>query len=462
MAQDKGRPEAKVTQGGEADAVSVRPVIQTGGTHVPDSWLPANNPMNQDITRNLTRHLGLGVALAGSFSLAVAQDAPRMEKLEQENQDLKKRLDALETLAQREGLQPAKDGSKAVSALSSISLSGFVQASYFYNFNRPADGKSDGYLWNTTHNSFSLNKVKLTLASPPVEASGDKWDAAFRVSMIWGEDSPVLNTGSPAAGFEALREAYVELNAPIGDGLNIRAGQLISLLNWESGDGGAANPNFSQGYQWFFTGNGPSTGVQLGYTFTDWLSAKVRVQNGLYAGPVDGNDAKTLMGSLNFKPTKDIWFNLLGFGGQESKTLDVKGGSVLAGYDITSQFHTGLEFDYFNFKPSVGKSADLISIGGWAWYDFNSQFGVAVRAEYLDDKDGGGLRGINLPGRPNSAIMSSDSDGDLGSLTLTFNWHPSARIKIQPELRYDYTSYSGGFDGHKSRVIAGVGVNYLF
>src|SRR5262249_35785409 len=274
-----------------------------------------------------------------------------------------------------------------IKALSAINISGFVQASYFYNSNEPSDRKSDGYLWNTTHNSFSLNKFKLTLASPPVERSGDKWDAGYRASLIWGEDAPVLNTGSPMPGFEELREAYVELNVPLGTGLNVKGGQLISLLNWESGDGGAANPNFSQGYQWFFTGNGPSAGVQLGYTFTDWLDLKVRVQNGLYAGPVDGNNGKTLVGSLGLKPTKQLWVNLLGFGGDESETLTVKGASVLAGYDVTSQLHTGFEFDYFRFSPAGASSADLWSLGGWAWYDFTPKFGVALRGEFLDDPD---------------------------------------------------------------------------
>jgi hypothetical protein len=39
---------------------------------------------------------------------------------------------------------------------------------------------------------------------------------------------------------------------------------------------------------------------------------------------------------------------------------------------------------------------------------------------------------------------------------------PTARVKIQPEIRYDYTSYTGGLDGHKNRVIFGLGLNYLF
>lgn len=410
--------------------------------------------------------LGGAILLAGVGLMSpslLADDPVRLDKLEQENQDLKNRLQALENMAQQAGIVPSgTPAPKFVSSMSEISISGFVQASYFYNTRDPQDGASDGYLWNTTHNSFSINKVKLTLASRPVERSGESWDAGFRVSMMWGEDAPVLNTGGERQGLEDLREAYVELNAPIGTGLNIKAGQLISLLNFESGDGGAANPNFSQGYQWFFTGNGPGAGVQLGYHLTDWLDLKVRVQNGMYAGAVDNNQSKTLLGSIGIKPDDQTWISLIGFGGDESDTLTVAGGSLLAGRKFGDKWNTGLEFDYFNFDPSMGSSSDLWSIGAWVWYDFTDKVGLALRGEYLDDPDGGGLKGIELPGRPGSSILSTDADGSLSSVTLTLNYKPLPNIRIQPELRYDYTSYTGGLDGHKDRFILGAGVSYLF
>ena len=58
--------------------------------------------------------------------------------------------------------------------------------------------------------------------------------------------------------------------------------------------------------------------------------------------------------------------------------------------------------------------------------------------------------------------MPFDPDGDLSSLTLTLNYKPVASLKIQPEIRFDHTSYKGGLDGKKDRVIVGVGVTYLF
>ena len=166
----------------------------------------------------LSKRVCIGGILVGSASGMFAQD---MSTLAKENQDLKARVDALEQLAQKEGLVPSgSPAPKFVSAMSDISISGFVQASYFYNTRRPADGYSDGYLWNTKDNSFSINKIKLTIASKPVAT--DKWDAGFRASLLFGDDAPDLD--SPGANglfgantsFNDLREAYVELNVPIG------------------------------------------------------------------------------------------------------------------------------------------------------------------------------------------------------------------------------------------------------
>lgn len=392
-------------------------------------------------------------------------DSDKISDLEKQNQALQQRLDSLEDVVKKEGLMPSGATNSVISGLSQLTVSGFVQASYFYNTRRPSDGFNDAYLWNTKDNSFSLNKFKLTVASAPV--ASDKWDAGFRASLMFGDDAPDLNTGGANGtgvntSFNDLREAYVELNVPVGTGLDIKAGELISLLNWESGDGGAANPNFSQGNQWWFTGDGPSAGVQATYNFTDKIGLTVRVDNGLFQGPVDANSGKAFSGSLAFKPTKDLWVNLIGWyesasGGGSS---DISGISTIGGYQVTEKLGTGWEVDYFNFS-SAANASDLWSVGGWIWYDFTSKIDLALRADYVDNRDG--LLGPAV--RPGAGLpFSPDSDGDLGSVTLTLNLKPAPNIKIQPEIRYDYTSYSHGLDtdGNKDRIIIGCGVSYLF
>ena len=176
----------------------------------------------------------IGMIASGGVAVhAQTTDTNAITTLQQQNQVLQQRLDALEDLAKKQGLMPSGTAPKLVSAMTDMTISGFVQASYFYNVNRPASGYSDGYLWNTKDNSFSINKVKITFASPTAGADGGQWGAGYRVSLMAGEDAPILNSGASTTGFDYLREAYIDMNVPIGTGLNIKAGELISLLNYE-------------------------------------------------------------------------------------------------------------------------------------------------------------------------------------------------------------------------------------
>jgi len=406
--------------------------------------------------KSMAKRLCIGGVFLGSAAMVMAQDSAALQK---ENTDLKARVDALEEMAKKEGLMPSGTPPKYVSALSDITVSGFVQASYFYNLQRPASGLSDSYLWNTKDNSFSLNKFKLTIASAPVAT--DKWDAGFKASLMFGDDAPDLNSvGKNGTGdntsFNDLREAYIEVNVPIGTGLDIKAGELISLLNWESGDGGAANPNFSQGYQWWYTGNGPSAGIQGTYNFTDKIGLTLRIDNGLFQGPVDNNQGKAFSGSLAFKPIKDLWVNLVGWYDTQPGDTSTSGISSIGGYQY-KKLGLGYEVDYFNFG-APGSSTDLWSVGGWAWYDFTDKVGLAFRADYVSQSHG--VLGPAV--RPDAGIESLEDGGDIGSLTLTLNFKPVPNIKIQPEIRYDYTSYNDGLNGKSHQLIIGCGATYMF
>ena len=84
-----------------------------------------------------------------------------------------------------------------------------------------------GYPWDQHNDNFTLNTFKLTFASPPAEFSGDKWDAGYRVSSCW-PDAPSCQHGLGMTGSDVLREADVDPNVPIGTGLNVKVGELIS------------------------------------------------------------------------------------------------------------------------------------------------------------------------------------------------------------------------------------------
>ena len=413
-------------------------------------------------SRLITAGALFGLAVTGATAVRADDSAPvdaRVAQLQKENQAMQQRLAALESMAQKEGFLPSGDSSsKPVTALSDITISGFATASYFHDSSEPKGGISPGYLWNRQNDNFTLNKVKLTLASAPVERSGENFSAGFRASLIYGQDAPIVNSGSKITGFGDVREGYVEMNVPIGTGLNVKAGELISLLNYESGDGGAANNNFSQGFQWFYTGNGPSAGVQLGYNLTDSVDVKVRVDNGIYAGPVDSNTSKNVMGAIGVKPTDKIWLSFIGFGGRESGNVrSLWGASMLGGWQATEALSFGTELDYFNFHTASSGHAPVYSMGLWTAYDFTKQVGLALRAEFLSDSHGVDFSKGDPLGFQNTTGQ------DLSSLALTLNYKPLPNLKIQPEVRYDHTSNATGFsNGKENRIIFGAGATYLF
>jgi len=417
-------------------------------------------------------------AVAGSGLAAHAQSDPSVDKLTKENQQLRQRLDALEDAMKKEGVVASGEPTSApITAMSTTTLSGFVTASYFYDVSSSKDSHPTGYLWNTGMNQFTLNKIKITLASAPPDK--DKWDASYKVSLMYGEDQNITDPHSGINGYAPIREAFVDFNVPIGTGLDIKAGELISLLNYESGDGGAVNANFSQGYQWYYTGNPPGGAVQLGYDFNDMIGLKARVQNGLYAGEI-GTSSKTFIGGLYINPDKKTSLAFLGFAGHQDATAsDLSGGSFIGSRQLMESHNLtfATEFDWFHFTDfspenlgsAAGHSAgDFASLGGWLTADLTPKLTAALRGEVLRDPTGYGTV-WNSPspeagyGSVFPNIYTSGAGQTLTSATFTLDIKPAPALKLQPEIRWNHTSAEfDAVSGKKDQLIVGMGASYLF
>src|SRR6267143_3732122 len=154
-------------------------------------------------------------------------------------------------------------------ALSSPTLSGYVNTSAIWRpgtssagipgraFDGPAS-KQDG---------FNLDVVSLTIAKPVSE--GD-WGAGYTFQMWAGPDAVGFNTSFPNAfgsgGDFGVKQAFVDLHAPIGNGLDIKIGHFNYIGGYEMPDAGL-NPNYSRSFAW--TQEPAShTGVLLSYTVT--------------------------------------------------------------------------------------------------------------------------------------------------------------------------------------------------
>ncbi|HWI59041.1 MAG TPA: outer membrane beta-barrel protein, partial [Bacillota bacterium] len=186
--------------------------------------------------------------------------------------------------------------SSVMTALSSTTLSGYVDTSAQWNFGTGNEfappyrfggpSKADG---------FNLNVVQLRLEKPLDES---EWAAGYRVDLWAGPDANTLGTQSilaqGAADF-AIRQAYVALRAPIGNGLDFKVGVFDSIVGYESVES-PNNPNYTRSYGHTIEPT-THTGVLATYRFTDMLSASVGVANTV--GPIINDRAFSPIETVN-------------------------------------------------------------------------------------------------------------------------------------------------------------------
>src|SRR5882724_11975129 len=131
--------------------------------------------------------------------------------------------------------QAEEKASTVMTALSSTTLSGYVDTSAQWNFGtgnaRLPDYKFGGA---SKADGFNLDVVQLRIEKP---LSEETWAAGYRVDLWAGPDANVLNTQSILAsgtGDFAVRQAYVLLRAPLENGLDFKLGVFDSILGYES------------------------------------------------------------------------------------------------------------------------------------------------------------------------------------------------------------------------------------
>lgn len=167
--------------------------------------------------------------------------------------------------------------SPLMTALASTTISGYVNTSAQWNpgtgnANAPAfafnRGKQDG---------FNLDVVRLAIEKPLDDA---EWAAGYKADLIFGPDASALATASPLASGSsdfAIKQAYVDLKVPIGNGPDIKMGVFDTIIGYEVFDG-PNNPNYTRSYGYTIEPT-THTGVLGTYQFTPWLTAAAGVAN---------------------------------------------------------------------------------------------------------------------------------------------------------------------------------------
>ena len=176
---------------------------------------------------------------------------------------------------------------QVLTALSSTTLSGYVDTSAIWKLgtgNTFMPGRA--YDGTAKQDGFNLDVIKLTLEKPLDEG---QWAAGYKVDLLFGPDANYFKTFNSAGGGSdfAIQQAYVNLRAPVGNGLDFKMGVFDSIIGYESFDS-YKNPNFSRSYGYSITPR-THTGLLATYQVAEWMS--------LMAGVAD-----TTFGGINDRP----------------------------------------------------------------------------------------------------------------------------------------------------------------
>jgi hypothetical protein len=335
--------------------------------------------------------------------------------------------------------------SPVMTALSSTSISGYVDVSAHWNpgnndgaegfSSRPDFGKGE----SAKTDGFNLNVVNLQITKPLDES---QWAAGYHVDLLFGPDAvgynTSVNTGAADSDF-GVKQAYVNLRTPVGNGLDFKLGVFDTILGYEVFHNGG-NPNYTRSYAW---GIQPTqhTGVLASYAFSDILSASAGVANTHSSGinnraHINGpnsraEDNKTYMGSIALTAPESLGF-------MEGSTLYA---GVIHGFnDVNTQdnYYVGATFATPVEGLGVGVAYDYVDIaagngyqnvfGLYASFQVTEKMSLHGRGEYAEGRLLGGFFG----GTPNA-----DGKDKVWAATGTLQYDLWDNVLTRLEVRWD-------------------------
>src|SRR5271163_1857702 len=162
--------------------------------------------------------------------------------------------------------------SPLMTAVSSTTLSGYVDTSAEWN---PGTGTHQpGYAFNTgKQDGFNLDAVDVRISKPMDES---EWAAGYMVDIFTGS---LANSADTQYTGSIIRQAYVNLRTPVGNGLDWKIGLFDNIIGYESTDS-PSDPNFTRSYGYTLLPR-DLTGILASYKFTELISASVGIADTL-------------------------------------------------------------------------------------------------------------------------------------------------------------------------------------
>jgi len=343
-----------------------------------------------------------------------------------------------------------------LTALSTTTISGYVDTSAHWN---PGTGNQNlpiyspnGQPGGAKADGFNLDLVALTLSKPTGE---EGWSAGYNATLLFGPDAVRYNTSAVGLGGGdfSLKDAYVELKAPLGNGLDFKLGTYTEILGYEVYETGN-NPNYTRSYGYEIEPTA-MTGVLAAYQLTSAVVVNGGICDAWNAGinarssPPKSESYKTYMGSVTFTCPTNFGFlagsTLSGgaINGYDAGTTSDKTSLYIGGTLNTpiTNLKVGAAYDYVMLGPDgiVGplhhQSGYQGALGLYLSYQATEKLSLFTRGEYFTES--GYLAAAGIAGTAASAF----------EVTETVQYDLWKNVLARFEFRWDHAEHGSGFGG---------------
>jgi hypothetical protein len=275
--------------------------------------------------------------------------------------------------------------------LEDVQVSGYLDQSYTYNFNRPENPRTNSLrVYDRKHNSYMLNMFQLYAVKDPTAES--RWGFASRLGMGWDAD---VNSSFEEHNTDKIdiQELYASYLFDIGEnGLLVKAGKMATLAGAEvieEKDNWNISRSFLYGYAIPIT----HTGVRANYKINDIYDFTFGVNRGWDTFRHDNNDSVSYEARLGAALSEKLNLGATVIAGPEQEDHDRNNRRLLdlvATYKFNDKLTGMLNLDIADEEKAAndGGKARWQGLEAYLKYDCNEKLSFAWRGEAFQDKGG--------------------------------------------------------------------------
>jgi len=331
------------------------------------------------------------------------------------------------------------------SLLGPLSITGFVDGYYGYDFEHPHDnapsvlpgnpstGLAGLRAFDSPYSQLSLNAIELILDKAP-DANNSR--IGYHIALGAGNAMNVVGSTEPGglSYLQYVKEAYGSYLAPVGKGLQIDFGKFVTPNGAEVIES-KDDWNYSRGLLFTYAIPFYHFGLRAKYAFSDKYSLTGYVVNG-WNDVVDNNTGKTFGLSFGWNPNKKVSVTETYMAGPEepnnNRNVRQLWDNVVT-YSPTSKLSFILNTDYGRGDRLAAFANPVWWTGGAGYirYQFNPSYALSTRYEYYNDHFG----------------FTTGTPQHINEVTETFERKLHGNFITRLEYRRDLTSQPSLFKG---------------